>query len=100
MYRASKVLKKASEMHVALGIPHRLGLPWSAMIYLGVPWSVILCLSLLWSALVCLDLSWSVQENHRMVLNAQTNKWIGLDGWMGWKSLNASLLRASLIVKC
>ena len=38
-------------------------------------------------------LPWSVSDRHRMVLNAQTDKWMG---WEGWKSLNASLLRAPL----
>ena len=35
-------------------------------------------------------LPWSVSDHHRLVLNAQTYKWIGWD----WKSLNASLLGA------
>ena len=51
--------------------------------------------------LVCLGQFKSVSDQHRMVENTQTYKWMGWMGWMdgmGWLSLYDGLLRAPTVL--
>ena len=51
--------------------------------------------------LVCLRQFESVSDQHRMVQNTQTYKWMdgmGWMGWMGWLSLYDGLLRAPTVL--